>query len=558
MLPRPLLAITALTDHFLAVFRASRRDRKQAAFVLNELLKAHSVAPDGSRAGQDSQSGAWRASALAVQEEYLSDAWMALATSNSPSPEQLDLRVDAPPTASSAAAGSSMLALSDLHHNIILTTLLLEGVGVMVGIFGAGSVGFLEQSLYWLLMSLGSPTAAVAHSALHSLGRTAVACGYGTLTELIGDNADYLINTISLNLQYLSLNPHAPLVVRVMLQYAGHATYPVFLDLAEDLFDVLDGCSGAQAEAYIGVLSALLGAMLRWKPHLLPGDPESLGGDAGPNVPTGVDAPSAPPEDDSQESAQDATTPRPGQQEEQVAQPVQFVVDILARCRHDLSSPGLKHRLLVLQAIKQGVCFLKDHERQLLPAVHDLWQPILPALADASAPVAISALDLVEQVSVACGDFLRQRVVKDVMSVLAARLLSVLHEVKQEGAGLRGRSSAYKLAVASLSSFGRLAAPIQLRGAELEDVARAVMPFVHPDVPDELRDLAAALLRDLAGLDPDLLWFCLANACASAPPLASPATRLTPVVWPARPPKELVGCGPALAALLGHIEVQSG
>jgi len=492
----------------------------------------------------------------AVLEEYLSDDWMSLQTVNEQGMGQLQQHPGSqqPQLLSSEALvvrkGDTLLTLPDLHHNIILTSLLLEGVGVIVQIVGKESVTFLEKSLYWLLMSLGSPTAAVSHSALHSLGCTATACGYTSLTDLIGDNSDYLVNTIALNLRHLALNPHAPLVVQVMLRYADHNTYPVFLDLTEDVFDVMDGSTGSQIGVFIGVLNALLSAMLRWMPALLlpplaPSGTSATGaatdttelGEGDAACPKGHDEETAP-----------FSPPPDGREENAVPQPVQLVMDVLSRCRHFLGSSVVRHRLLVVETVKLGARLLNEHERQLLPTIHGLWEPLMPVVSDPNAAVAIAALELVQLLCEVCGDFLRQRVVKDVVGRLAKRLRMTLSEVRAEG-GLRARSWAHKLTIATLHALGSLASPLQLGGAELEGVITSVIPFLHQEVPAELQDLATDVLKTLCKLDVDLVWFCLAQAAATPLP-SSDTGQLVGVAWP----RPLVGCGTGVRALLSHIE----
>lgn len=54
----------------------------------------------------------------------------------------------------------------------------------------------------------------------------------------------------------------------------------------------------------------------------------------------------------------------------------QIVIDVLAKCRHFLSSPSIRQQYLVLSIISESVEALKDAPNQLLPAVAKIWDPV--------------------------------------------------------------------------------------------------------------------------------------------------------------------------------------
>ena len=60
---------------------------------------------------------------------------------------------------------------------------------------------FLVDSLYLLALHLGSPVASIANSANQALLSVATACELASVAELIGANADYLINDIALKVK---------------------------------------------------------------------------------------------------------------------------------------------------------------------------------------------------------------------------------------------------------------------------------------------------------------------------------------------------------------------
>lgn len=59
----------------------------------------------------------------------------------------------------------------------------------------------LVDSLYILTLHLGSPTAAIAESARFALQHVARVCGCASVADLLGINADYIINDIALKIK---------------------------------------------------------------------------------------------------------------------------------------------------------------------------------------------------------------------------------------------------------------------------------------------------------------------------------------------------------------------
>ncbi len=265
-----------------------------------------------------------------------------------------------------------------------------------------------------------------------------------------------------------------------------------------------------------------------------------------------------------------------------VPQPVQLAVDVLDRCRHHLGAPSPRVRMLVLEALRRGIFFLSPFERQLLPAVHDMWEPLLPLLGDANAPVAISALHLLENIASAAKDFVRARMSTDAVPRLAARLRTAANLAASgsssggSGSGVQGsaagsknygsglssdsskggnvphaRSWAVKLVQATLKTLGTLALPAGLRGANLEAVVVAVVPLMHPNTGRETSQEAIELLQRLSHLDRDLVWFHVARvACVNIPnAVCTPSPPLNPMVLGPGQPELRLGA----VSVLSHI-----
>ncbi|KAH3822477.1 hypothetical protein DPMN_124256 [Dreissena polymorpha] len=59
-------------------------------------------------------------------------------------------------------------------------------------------------------------------------------CIYRSIDQLIRENADYLMNSISLRLRHLDRNRKCPLVLKVMLQYSSAQLLPLIQDTVQE------------------------------------------------------------------------------------------------------------------------------------------------------------------------------------------------------------------------------------------------------------------------------------------------------------------------------------
>ena len=173
--------------------------------------------------------------------EYISDVNWNLVTSNPPllhkptssDPQDfLSGKKDTKPI--------KTLPFEVLNSNIQLNCLMLEAIGVFSKVCGSQFEHFLMKVLYPVMAKLGSDNAAVSRSAYETLIKICQSCGYVSVDELIAKNADYLVNSISLDFKYVFMNSQAPCVLRVMIQYSNPGILSIIEDTLMDVFSVID------------------------------------------------------------------------------------------------------------------------------------------------------------------------------------------------------------------------------------------------------------------------------------------------------------------------------
>jgi len=95
----------------------------------------------------------------------------------------------------------------DVNASIILSCLHLEALATFSEVLGEAFRCKLFVTLYPVLEKVGDPNHLISSCGLKTLQVIAEHCKYKDVADLIGDNADYLVNSISLHLRDLQLYP---------------------------------------------------------------------------------------------------------------------------------------------------------------------------------------------------------------------------------------------------------------------------------------------------------------------------------------------------------------
>lgn len=118
----------------------------------------------------------------------------------------------------------------------------------------------LVDSLYPILERLGSSNASLQQHAMTCLNIVSNACEYTSPAALIVENADYLVNAISMKLNTFDISPQAPQVLVMMVRLCGSPLIPYLDDLVESVFSILACYHGYPklVESLFSVLKAIV------------------------------------------------------------------------------------------------------------------------------------------------------------------------------------------------------------------------------------------------------------------------------------------------------------
>ncbi|KAM7410883.1 hypothetical protein PAMA_021041 [Pampus argenteus] len=547
--------IYLLTDHFLDLYRQSSAYRKQAAMVLNEIVRGAAgiaVATEDQDLGGDGRGRTatqedLKAAVASVMEEYTSlNNWHLITVSVETDGDRQDqqllsqsrlLSISSNADAysnlqviPSTSASSSTSTIHQLNSNIWQLCIQLEGVAYFAEALGRDFRPLLMTSLYPVLEKAGEETLLVSQAALGSMWDISKACGYPSLKDLINENSDYLLNDISLNLQRLSQHPQAPRVLTVMLTHSDRSLLPLVGDIVQDVLTALDLSYDHTAALFCSVLHALVKALARWFPASCSNTTKSarhkqtstdqevlnisqflLDYRKQKELAEGIGI--------EEDDTEDLEVPPPTECEdaEDIGGPdtkaelpsyLSITKDVMERCIHLLSDQSLRLRLKVLDVLELCVRVLSERENELLPMAHRCWPALLQRLTADDPLAVLRAFRVLCTLGETCGDFLRRRVSKEVLPKLSSSLARQA-PISAKAGPVYTHTLAYKLQLAVLQGLGSLCQRLDLGEAELEAVCEACLPYLSCRQPIRLQEACLSVFRHLIQVDPDAYWFTL-------------------------------------------------
>ncbi|TGJ79430.1 hypothetical protein E0Z10_g9332 [Xylaria hypoxylon] len=102
----------------------------------------------------------------------------------------------------------------------------------------------LIDVLYPIATFLGSEIPQLRQHTIISLNSIAIACGYPNVTDLIIDNVDYMVDSVSLRLNTFDISPASTQVLRMMIKLTGPRLIPYLDDVVASIFAALDNYHG--------------------------------------------------------------------------------------------------------------------------------------------------------------------------------------------------------------------------------------------------------------------------------------------------------------------------
>lgn len=337
----------------------------------------------------------------------------------------------------------------------------LEAIALEVTSFAAARMRAdfrpeLIDVLYPITTFMGSQHPGLRRHAVVTLDSIASSCGYGSVSELIIDNADYMVNSISLRLNTFDISPASTRVLTMMIRLTGPKLIPFLDDVVAAIFAALDNYHGYPlfVESLFAVLSEVVGQGVKSDTLLIEEDrskridhkkksPQSGGIDgildvleqrakreaeqqaAADEAITGhPKEPWGPPKSKTKsfieeleevngadDETGDAPPPSDGDPPKPPATATYTLLTRIATLtQHYLTSPTPTLRKSLLDLLATVSSALAPDEDTFLPTVNALWPVVIARLHDPEPFVVIAACNALKALCSSAGDFLTTRI----------------------------------------------------------------------------------------------------------------------------------------------------
>ncbi|RDD37047.1 TELO2-interacting protein 1-like protein [Trichoplax sp. H2] len=507
-----------LVDHCISLLKDSISHRKQVLLILNEILLGAALGVQGTNA----RKYAFHNSIRNLLMEYLSPTcWMVRQQQFLGEAELYESIEDK----LQIVNRQTYVVNEERYSGAVMQCLLMEGLANLAKFFEGDTVYYLRHCLYLLLEKLDTEIMIINRTAYITLTRICNSFGYSSIPEVIGDNIDYLVNAIALNLRNVNENGRSLKVLKVVLEYGTKDTLPILEDSILEMYNILDNST----ELYPSVISVLFSitcAIRRWfissetekETEKYMSDDRVQSSKETPNLVENflteywkfknlTESNNEENENDVFESASNDENA-----EDDVEKPkllyVQILLQVMDKCANFLASNEYRMRIKLLEVIKNGILSLSKFENDLLPAIHKIWNPFIRRFTDGNVTVQIKAMEVLSVMAQLCGEFLQRRISKEIIPTACKYLTTQ--------ANIRFKRE-YKLQMAILKNFSIIFSNIQVLNSDYAEVSFAAVCYLSIKQPVPLQEVANNLLVTLSQQEQDLVWFILHDIYTSEP-----------------------------------------
>lgn len=547
-----------LVDHFLDLFSRSSHYRKQSAFCIGEILVGATndrrrTKTEETTAEDDDDVRAVTSSELEsivrlIVDEFLQPEHFYLTLGGNSSKKNSE---------TISTTTTAKLSVDLLNSNVLLTCLLLDVVGRCAAAVGPDFEVVLIDVLYPVLEKVGSANARVNRHAVLCLYDVVRSCRRENVADLIRSGVDYLLNSVTLRSRHFRRNPEVLDVLRVVFFYSDKDILPLMTTAVYEVFDLLDLHYADFALPFVRVFDVLVTSISKWfSPEQrsneriassaaknakrmqmkttqdvvrffvdykrqtsivndMEKNEEEVDVDDDAGVENDIKYEDLNGDDDDVKESDDCSKTKDPPQH------VKLVKEILEKCQHLLTSSDPRVRLLVLNVVGQSCLILKPFQDDLLPLVHKVWKPFVRRFSDAEQVVAMKAFDTLRLIGFAAEDFLRRRVVDDVLPSVVKTLQKLGTVSLKAGPGYQ-HTMPCKLQLCVLKNLGDLCQNIDIKGRHVTALLHTCLPYLSARQPPCLQEASVETFKYFIAASPDNVWLLLNNVVCCPRKLQQP------------------------------------
>lgn len=186
--------------------------------------------------------------------------------------------------------------------------------------------------------------------------------------------------------------------------------------------------------------------------------------------------------------------------------------DILTRCVNLLGTPEARDRIVNLEVIEitsiiLGLSQGEEEENLLLPLVHKAWQQLVIRLTD-EASVARVALRVLITLSSICGDFIKDRVVSQVIPKIVYFLKAHVEDgSRKENKTFHRFTIVFQYQLEALTNIGKLVYNLKIFGKDLWPLIEIILKYNSNNQLNQLQLAAKEAIDQIDMIDSDAVWF---------------------------------------------------
>ncbi|KAM0274442.1 hypothetical protein ACHAQH_007850 [Verticillium albo-atrum] len=300
----------------------------------------------------------------------------------------------------------------------------------------------LIDVLYPIAALLGSPDPQLRDHAITTLNIIAGSCDYASVSQLIIENVDYMVNSISLRLNTLDVSPASTKVLIMMTRLTGPRLIPYLDDMVASIFAALENYHGYPVfvESLFAVLKEVVDQGVKSDRLLVKGrgsgpldhlkrrpEPTDIDDilayldrraerkkqqqqdDENGTVQGHIPKPWGPEKD--KEKEDDEAGGGEIEKEKPPKTPTYTLLErVAALTQHYLTSPTPTLRKSLLDLLATVAPALSADEDAFLPLINAVWPVVIARLYDSESFIVAAACDTLAVLCATAGDFLASRI----------------------------------------------------------------------------------------------------------------------------------------------------
>ncbi|XP_076173540.1 telo2 interacting protein 1 [Ptiloglossa arizonensis] len=423
--------------------------------------------------------------------------------------------------------------------NIVQCCLLLEGLGLIAQTLEHEYDRFLLKTLYLVIERAGSGHNLISFVGTQTLEHIAESLKYNSVGDLLRANVDYFSYHVTIKLRRVEHNPGVLDVVGVVMKYSTMDVLPCLKEIVEDvLLQLNNSFQKKNSYAFLKVFytfvvcikklvnlkhvpiiqeqnetiecksSKIIQSLLEYyETKMINKKVEE-----DPNVNILEEEEKVILEEENED--QDFT--KQEEQKQNIPPYIKMIEDVMKHCLHFLPSKDIQKSLIAMSTLQEGLEILAEWENQLLPIVHLLWHPLVDRFHDENVLIINRAWQLLNVLGYLSKDFIRCRMLKQVLPALSKFLSSSAKESYNKSTeNIYKFTQTYKLQKELLSTLGQTTTNLNLLEKETWNILSIAEVYLSKNQHPILQSCCLQLYKEIADYNGDIVWVKCLSVCNS-------------------------------------------